>query len=472
MSDKKRKASSTLEKRPRKKQHNSTDATRIEHVAGSDTLRPIIANTPGASFPRDVKFQCFQKKTTVGSQILLHSSDHPTIDYTAVEGTESSEVHLKHYVAVYDPAANKLKLTEAKRLTMRGSIRQPKAIEEEDDEDTANSTALQGTRTALTEAFGSKKSKKAVASMAENRQLGQGVEGATIAEAITANLDDEDDEDEEGTGAAATAASRSNKPLPVPNLITSNIDEVYSLSQLIQPSPCTTTLKQMPTKFWTDRLKAGQEISGLRTRFVSNRIGYIGKTHLTDPSNTTYTQQVQLLRYIEMLIQMYQFITKQKSRQKIPFAEKWQEKDIVSGTPLRIVDQVVQHIFTEKTPTDRAMTLLRATIFALTLHVLPPSGKTGGNQLVAEPTDIQLDLHMGVDDARKLYRELGCTVKAVNEKQLIEWGYTKLAKKQRKGKSEDGEGSSKANVGKVFFAVLKFPLDFPKVGGGPRKAKR
>ena len=128
--------------------------------------------------------------------MLIHSSEHPTIDYTALEGTEPNEAHTKHYIAVYDPATNKLKVTEATSLTVRPAIRQRPKLEESDDEDTQNFLALQGTRSALTEAFGSKKSKKAVQSMAENRQLGQGGEGATITNAITAHMADDEDEEE------------------------------------------------------------------------------------------------------------------------------------------------------------------------------------------------------------------------------------------------------------------------------------
>jgi len=475
MSEKKRKASSAPDSRPQKKQQTTSAAT-VEHIQSSDILKPVIgtrekfvtlqisdapvASTPGASFP-DVRFQSFSKKPQHGSQMLIHSSEHPTIDYTAAEGTEPNEAHLKHYVAVFDPATNKLKVTEAKRLTVRGALRQRPKLEESEDEDTQNFLASQGTRSALTEAFGSKKSKKAVQSIAENRQLGQGQEGATIANVMASHIADDEDEEEPAT---ATAIARSNKPLPQPNLTTNDIEEVYSLSTLVQPSPASTTLRNMPIEQWRARMKANKEVIGLRSRYIANRVTYIGKRVL-ESNDPRYVQQFQLLRYIELLVEIAQFAGKQDRRRRMKFVDEWPEHTLTQGVPPTIVKETVNHFFPDNTPSDRAMTLLKTTIFALTLHILPPSGKTGGAQLVAEPTDIQLDLAMEAPEVRRLYHELGCKVAPATDKDLTSWGYTKLVDKKKK-KTEDG-----MTLPKPQFAVLKFPLNFPKASG-QRRTKR
>ncbi|KAK5073564.1 DNA-directed RNA polymerase I subunit rpa49 [Lithohypha guttulata] len=465
MSEKKRKASSAPESRPKKKQQVASTAAAIEHIPGSDVLKPIIASTPGAAFPQKIRFQSFFKKTADGSQTLLHSSEHPTIDYTAEQGTESGEAHQKHYIVIYDPSTNKLQLTEAKRLTVRGSIRQQPRLEE-DDEDTANFLAQQGTRAALTEAFGSKKSKKAVQAMAENRQLGQGIEGQMIAQAITANL--EADEEEEEAAEAATARL-ANKPLPLPDLHTDDIDRVYSLSSLIKPSPATNTLKLMPTKPWLDRLQAKKDVES-RSRYIAARIAYIYKHMTSNPEQVhKYTQQLQILRYIELLHQVHAFAAKQDRRRRMPPVDEWLPQTFTPGTPPQVLREVMRHHFPEQNiPTTHAMTLLRTTILALTLHILPPSGTTGGSsgsghgsQLVTEPSDIQLDLAIDAAEVKKLYHELGCVVKPATDKDLNIWGYTKLAKKSKEGK-----------IPKPVFAVLKFPLNFPKVGGGKKAGGR
>lgn len=388
---------------------------------------------------------------------MIHSSDHPTIDYAAAEGTEPGESYLKHYLAVFDPATNELKILDAKNLTVRGSVRQQKTLEESDDEDTANFMAAQGTRAALTEAFGSKKSKKAVQSTAENRQLGQGVEGATIAEVITANMVDNDDENVE-----ATIVARSAKPLPPANITTDDIEEVYSISKLVLPSPASNTLRQMPIETWKAKLRAGSEVK-VRTRYVANRITYIGR-NAVEQESPKFTQQLQLLRYIELLIEIAQFCGRQDRRRKMDFVDKWPEDALSPGVSPSIIKQVVNHFFPENTPSERAMTLLRTTIFALTLHIVPPSGKAGDGRLIAEPTDIQLDLALEVAEVRKLYHELGCKLAPAADKDLIAWGYQRVLEKQKK-KNKDGE----SKMPKLMFAILKFPLNFPKTSMGRRK---
>lgn len=398
------------------------------------------------------------------TNLLIHTSDHPTIDYTAVEGTDSTENYLKHYIAVFDPATDRLQLTEAKALTVRSTIRQRPQLDDSDtDQNASNIPTSQGTRAALTEAFGSKKSKKAVQSMAENRQLGQGGEGATIAEAMIANMSDE----EEDTSTAA-AAMRTNKPLPQPNLGTDDIEEVYSLNRLIFPSPSSNILKLMPIGLWTGRLRANKEIQNLRSRFVANRISYLGKHAISesDPAGT-YNQQIQILRYVELLVEIAQFCSKIGHRKQLPFVDKWPEGTITGSTniPSSVIKSVVNHFFPNNVASQHSMTLLRTTILALTLHVHPPSGTAGANRLVTEPTDIQLDLALEVSEVRKLYHELGCKIIAAVDRDLTVWGYTKILEKKKKRKDEDGNALSPP---KPMFAVLRFPLDFPKASGGRR----
>lgn len=461
---KKRKATTNLENRPNKKAQATPSGAKVEHVAGTSSIRPIVASTAGAVFPSDIKFQTFLKKTSeeTGSQILLHSSGHPTIDYQAGEGAETGEAHLRHYVAVYDPATNKLQITEAKRLTVRGSIRQQPRADEDEEAETHDAT--QGTRSALTEAFGSKKSKKAVQAMAENRQLGQGIEGQTIAEAITAHIDPDEEEEDE---ADATIIRLSNKPIPQPNLQTDDIASVYALSSLIKPSPASNTLKSMPLVSWLSKLKSNKEVVDLRSRFIANRLGYLGKQVAANPDQAQqWMPQLQLLRYIDLLIQIHHFTSKHDRRRRMPWIDEWPAGTLSSGMPTPVLKEIMKFHFPENnTATTHAMTLLRTIILALTLHILPPSGRTGGasgaghgSQLVAEPTEISLDLALDAASAKKLYQELGCVVKPAPEKDLNVWGYAKLARKSAKG-----------DVPRPSFAVLKFPLSFPKVSSG-RKA--
>lgn len=72
---------------------------------------------------------------TVGSiakrELLLQSSEHPTIDYTGREeeagGTDSL---LKHYVGIFDPSTGKLQVMEARKMAVRGIVRSQQAAPE------------------------------------------------------------------------------------------------------------------------------------------------------------------------------------------------------------------------------------------------------------------------------------------------------------------------------------------------------
>jgi DNA-directed RNA polymerase I subunit RPA49 len=57
-------------------------------------------------------------------ELLLHSSEHPKLEYTArEEEAGGSDALLKHYVGVYDPETGKLEVMEARKMVVRGSVR-------------------------------------------------------------------------------------------------------------------------------------------------------------------------------------------------------------------------------------------------------------------------------------------------------------------------------------------------------------
>lgn len=62
--------------------------------------------------------------------MLLHSSTHNTVDYTAREG-KGPDALLKHYIGVFDPKTGKMQVVEAKKMVIRGVVRAKQATEEE-----------------------------------------------------------------------------------------------------------------------------------------------------------------------------------------------------------------------------------------------------------------------------------------------------------------------------------------------------
>lgn len=462
MPDKKRKNESANDPRSAKKKQLSGDIE-VEYVDTPDVLRPVIASSPGINLPEDLSFDSYASTKQNGPPaLLLHSTSHPTIDYTATEGTTAEDDHVKHYIAVLDPATQKLRITEARKLVVRSSLRQRKTADDSDVSENEDPSLSQTyvTRSDLTEAFGSKKSKKAVQTMAENRQLGQGGAAGTIANAMISKLGDEDDED-----LASHTDARANKPLPVPNLNTTDVAELYSLTSLMSPKPARNTLKTMQLSKWISSLDARKDITGIRSRFVANRIGYLGKKLLNlGGTDEKYLQQCQLLRYIELLLVMNHYLSKQSRAKKFPFVDKWPADTLPLDTSPTLVKQFLSDFFPGNMASNHQMTLLRATILALTLHILPPSGTWGSNVLAVEPFDIAQDLSMDVVDVKRLYRELGCKLESAKEKDLAVWGLEKTYKKKK--------GANGLPLPAPQFAKLRMPPEFPKVSSGRARGSR
>ena len=109
------------------------------------------ASTSGLTLPSSISLEPYtlqRGKATSRSgsgnviatkELLLHSSEHPRIDYTArEEEAGGSDKLLKHYVGVYDPETGKMEVMEARKVVVRGVVRAHEATEE--DNATAVST--------------------------------------------------------------------------------------------------------------------------------------------------------------------------------------------------------------------------------------------------------------------------------------------------------------------------------------------
>ncbi|KIX09947.1 uncharacterized protein Z518_01028 [Rhinocladiella mackenziei CBS 650.93] len=463
---KKRKADTQGDQRPSKKQQGSE--VKVTHLTSPDVVKPVVAISPGVTLPENVKFNAFSKKGPAGmSNLLLQSSDHPTIDYVATESntTDAGEKHIKHYIAIFDEAAKILKVMEAKKMTIRSTVRQPEKSTNSDVEDAlVKPPPTPSSRAALTQAFGTKKSKKAIASVAENRLLARSGEDidTSVSNAILSSIQDDDDDDL--LEAIESASSRANKPLPQANLDTSDISEVYPLSSLVFPGPARTTLSQMPLTYWRERASAKKDINS-RYRFVAHCVDRLVKRHLQDPKNETILLKLQILRYIQLLLEIRTYTTRLPSSRPIPQPEKWPANttsDVSLSTSF--LSKLISRFFPTSIPTTQAKTLLTTTILALTLHIPPPKFKPEDTPtiLLAEPSDIALDLALRPGQVNKLFRELGCKIDGLTDAEITKYGWEK-AGKARKFVDEEGK---EVTLPKPKFAKLKFPVTFPKVSAG------
>ena len=80
----------------------------------------------GILIPSGDSFDAYVKpnESATGDELLLHSSKHPRLDYTARQHKNSSSgANLKHYVAVYDTATGQVQVVEAHKVDMKASVR-------------------------------------------------------------------------------------------------------------------------------------------------------------------------------------------------------------------------------------------------------------------------------------------------------------------------------------------------------------
>jgi hypothetical protein len=74
-------------------------------------------------------------KTAMQKDLLLHSTSHPRLDYTAKQDVaKGSKSSLNHYLGVYDPATGKLQLVEAKKMNISATVRARQSKADKDDD--------------------------------------------------------------------------------------------------------------------------------------------------------------------------------------------------------------------------------------------------------------------------------------------------------------------------------------------------
>lgn len=91
------------------------------------TISPSIPFQPYTKPRANVQQRPGRSRAIATTEVLLHSSAHPKLDYTVRE----EETQQRHYVGVYDPATGKLEVTEARKMEVRAAVREHQATEEQ-----------------------------------------------------------------------------------------------------------------------------------------------------------------------------------------------------------------------------------------------------------------------------------------------------------------------------------------------------
>ncbi|KAJ6164445.1 hypothetical protein N7470_003117 [Penicillium chermesinum] len=444
-------------------------------VEDQSALAPVIASTPGVLNQKALRWTPYLKPRDeaersststrnpgiVSSEILLQSSEHDKMDFVGREGLgDDTDSQVKHYVAVIDPERKTWQVVEARRVTLRGAVRSAVEDEEEVSEEEEMNT-MRAQRTNLTNTFGTKQSRKAVQSMAENAQLSNAPAG-TVPEAGAALIGSLPADVASGRAKESNvqAEVQAAKPVPTPDLTAVHPLDIYKLSDF--KSPLTGVNE------WKKQVESGKEVV-TGSRYVSSRVEAVVKSG--------DKQLLQVLRFIHLLLEFSRSLKSMgkgsagaaPGSKKLPPREDLRKalssttnsKDAEPSAEELLPDSVIEAVRRRFVPSGGFLskfdlTLLHTTICALTLHIgpKPAADKMGGNgpnELATDPSDLRDDLRLDSPTIQQYFRELGCIINKPLQSDHARFNI--------KGKAE-------ANARKIVR--LRVPPSFPKVSRGGR----
>lgn len=277
-------------------------------------------NIPFYSYvPRDQPVAKEKKsKNAAHKELLLHSTSHPNLDYTAKEETQrGSKPLVNHFVGIYDPATGKMQVIEAKKMVVRGAVRSKQAAEAEAAEKKLNQACPTVAdprpepvanprqtnferRTELGQTFGTKKAKKKLQEVTMNAIAPQKKTGddndapARMDAASKAMLN--------SVGKiTSTMATREElqavvdeaKPVPKANMDAKDIGDVYDPKAIIGAD----ILNLVPIREWQEKVQHGENIQ-VASRYVANRVARLA-------ANEEATTRLRVLRYLYFLLMFY-----------------------------------------------------------------------------------------------------------------------------------------------------------------------
>ncbi|KAH9430853.1 hypothetical protein MCOR02_008179 [Pyricularia oryzae] len=389
---------------------------------------PVIATAPGLSVSPSVQFNPYTKLRKASSKsrnapvlgdILLHSSSHRSLDYTArEEQSQNGEGFLRHYIGVFDPKTGELEVVEARKVTVRGSVRSQQAPAEAMS--AIESKTNMDMRTDLGQAFGTKKAKKALVSKVENaitainnassRDSGAG-EAALMASIKTAaaNMPTRDE---------LQAAVDGAKPVPKGHYDAAEIQDVYDPDQIIGSD----VLNAIPVRDWQTANKNDENVQ-LTSRYVANRLRRVGE-------HAESLKRLRILRYLYFLMTFIKIAKPGKNGvRKLPPCDKLREA--LSPAPDIVLDSL-RHKFADGTQ----MRKIHADLIMTTCCVLASII----DSFEVDTFDLREDLQLEQKQLNSYFAEIGARTKPVVN------------------------GDKKTTIAK-----LALPLQFPKVSMGRRK---
>lgn len=436
---KKRKRQSQGDDLPNKKTATERlESGRIKvHFDSDNGPQPVLLSSPGLTAPR-IAFKAYTKPASASSpdktasvqskhDLLLHSSEHPRLDYTASPAT--LDEGLSHYVAVFDPTAKQLQIVPAHHLSLRSILRS-----DAKDEAAKQRRTIGQQRAELGREFGTKKAKKAIADKTINAIV-KGVPGKDKDEAQNAIFDSMAESAlptlSQQEQAEAIVAS---KPIPKPYLEAKNVEDVYTFDTLVPQDDA----RLLDVKDWQDTVRAGEGIVGFAHHYPLLRVTSLAKSD--------DILRLKALRYLTLLLEFHDaLLSAGRAGKKVPKKETLKQK--LSYWPETLVDRVRVRFADQKNELPKwHMDNLYTHICALSLYI---------DAWTTDTTDLKMDLKMENKEIAQYFRELGCKVAPPTEKE-----------RESVNQWFGGKPMNKGQAAVARIAKLKLSLDFPKARSG------
>lgn len=424
------------------KSQSKKAAIKISSVIQSKASPPVVSTASGISVSKDAKYNTYSRPSTKRSKngtndLLLHSTSHRTVDYTAREdkpAVGAGQPLLKHYIGVYDPASGQLQLVEAKKMVIRGSVRAQQAPEEDMQSrrlkqvrparsnvvrTVANlSQTTMNLKADLGQTFGTKKAKKALAAITENAISPRKAQGGDAPQTLDASDKALMASIKDVTMSVATreelqSAMDAAKPVPRGNYDAEEIQDVYKPEQLIGRD----ILELIQVNDWAEAVKNNEDIQ-LRSRFVAHRINRIG-------SGEQSVLRLRVLRYLYFLLLLCLTAKKGRERGTKEVLKKDKLSEELSPAPPPVVEAIRRRFSDNGIMRKQHVDLLvtHCCAFACIL-----------DNFETNTWDLKEDLHLEQKQMNLYFNEIGASIKKVKSEGRMD-----------------------------CVARLKLPLEFPKI---------
>ncbi|KAF4497798.1 DNA-directed RNA polymerase A (I) chain [Fusarium agapanthi] len=304
---------------------------------------PVIATAVGFQVPKNIPFHSYAPKTGAKSKskqpesaaekdFLLHSNAHRSMDYTVKsDEPRGKKPALNHFLGIYDPKTGKLEVVEAKKMTMRASVRARQGAAATSGQRDNTQTMLQ-LKTDLGQTFGTKKAKKAIQEIVLNAiapQKNAGEEPAKIDAAARAMLNSVGE-------VTSTMSSREElqavvdaaKPVPIANMEATEIQDVYDPKKIIGAD----ILKLVPVREWQEKVQHKESIQ-VPSRFVAARVNRVA-------GNEEAVDRLRVLRYFYFVLLFYLHSKPGKARGTRTIAPRDKLREFLAPAPEAVIESI------------------------------------------------------------------------------------------------------------------------------------